>query len=95
MILVDSSVWIDFFRGTATAEAERLDALLGRRRVRSESFGGMRNGRGGLMIGGERKCAEPYNDDDSRRCRGEQARVALMLARGGLVVVHEKRLLGM
>lgn len=29
MILVDSSVWIDFFRGTATAEAERLDALLG------------------------------------------------------------------
>lgn len=29
MILVDSSVWIDFFRGTATPEAERLDALLG------------------------------------------------------------------
>ena len=29
MILVDSSVWIDFFRGTATVEAERLDALLG------------------------------------------------------------------
>jgi hypothetical protein len=29
VILVDSSVWIDFFRGTATAEAERLDALLG------------------------------------------------------------------
>jgi hypothetical protein len=29
VILVDSSVWIDFFRGTATVEAERLDALLG------------------------------------------------------------------
>ncbi|MBI5784641.1 MAG: PIN domain nuclease [Rhodocyclales bacterium] len=29
MILVDSSVWIDYFRGTATPEAERLDALLG------------------------------------------------------------------
>jgi predicted nucleic acid-binding protein len=29
LILVDSSVWIDYFRGTATAEAERLDALLG------------------------------------------------------------------
>lgn len=29
MILVDSSVWIDYFRGTATAETERLDALLG------------------------------------------------------------------
>ena len=29
MILVDSSVWIDFFRGTPTAEAERLDSLLG------------------------------------------------------------------
>ncbi len=29
MILVDSSVWIDFFRGTATAQAERLDQLLG------------------------------------------------------------------
>jgi hypothetical protein len=29
VILVDSSVWIDYFRGTATPEAERLDALLG------------------------------------------------------------------
>lgn len=29
MILVDSSVWIDCFRGTATPQAERLDALLG------------------------------------------------------------------
>jgi predicted nucleic acid-binding protein len=29
VILVDSSVWIDYFRGAATAEAERLDALLG------------------------------------------------------------------
>jgi predicted nucleic acid-binding protein len=27
--LVDSSVWIDYFRGTATPEAEKLDALLG------------------------------------------------------------------
>ena len=29
MILVDSSVWIDYFRGTATPEADALDALLG------------------------------------------------------------------
>lgn len=29
MILVDSSVWIDFFRNTPTAEAEWLDAHLG------------------------------------------------------------------
>jgi predicted nucleic acid-binding protein len=29
VILVDSSVWIDYFRGTATPEAEKLDALLG------------------------------------------------------------------
>ena len=29
MILVDSSVWIDYFRGTATPEAEKLDELLG------------------------------------------------------------------
>ena len=29
MILVVSSVWIDFFRGTATPQVERLDALLG------------------------------------------------------------------
>ena len=28
MILVDSSVWIDYFRGAPTAEAERLDLLL-------------------------------------------------------------------
>ncbi len=29
MILVDSSVWIDYFRGTSTPQAEKLDALLG------------------------------------------------------------------
>ena len=29
MILVDSSVWIDYFRGTTTPQAEQLDALLG------------------------------------------------------------------
>lgn len=29
MILVDSSVWIDYFRGIATLETEKLDALLG------------------------------------------------------------------
>lgn len=29
MILVDSSVWIDYFRGIGTPEADRLDGLLG------------------------------------------------------------------
>jgi predicted nucleic acid-binding protein len=29
VIFVDSSVWIDYFRGVATAETDRLDALLG------------------------------------------------------------------
>jgi predicted nucleic acid-binding protein len=29
MILVDSSVWIEYFRGTKTPETDRLDALLG------------------------------------------------------------------
>lgn len=29
MILVDSSVWIDYFRGTAAPQATRLDSLLG------------------------------------------------------------------
>jgi predicted nucleic acid-binding protein len=29
MILVDSSVWIDYFRGHTTAEADKLDSLLG------------------------------------------------------------------
>ena len=29
MILVDSSVWIDYFQGTITAQTERLDKLLG------------------------------------------------------------------
>jgi predicted nucleic acid-binding protein len=33
LILVDSSVWIDFFRGTASAEVDRLDDLLGREPV--------------------------------------------------------------
>lgn len=29
MILVDSSVWIDYFRGRTTPQTDRLDALLG------------------------------------------------------------------
>jgi len=29
MTLVDSSVWIDYFRGTSTAQTDRLDQLLG------------------------------------------------------------------
>ena len=29
MILVDSSVWIDYFRGAVTPETEKLDSLLG------------------------------------------------------------------
>lgn len=29
MILVDSSVWIDYFRGTTTPQVEKLDSLLG------------------------------------------------------------------
>lgn len=28
MILVDSSVWIDYFKGSATPQSERLDSLL-------------------------------------------------------------------
>ena len=31
MILVDSSVWIDYFKGTITAQTELLDKLLGQR----------------------------------------------------------------
>lgn len=30
MILVDTSVWIDYFRGRRTPQADRLDGLLGR-----------------------------------------------------------------
>ena len=30
MMLVDSSVWVDYFRGAITPQTERLDALLGR-----------------------------------------------------------------
>jgi predicted nucleic acid-binding protein len=29
LILVDSSVWIDYFRGAITAQTEKLDGLLG------------------------------------------------------------------
>lgn len=29
MILVDSSVWIDYFRGTRTVQTDKLDSLLG------------------------------------------------------------------
>jgi predicted nucleic acid-binding protein len=30
LILVDSSVWIDYFKGAITAQTEKLDQLLGR-----------------------------------------------------------------
>ena len=30
MILVDTSVWIDYFKGTGTPQTEKLDNLLGR-----------------------------------------------------------------
>lgn len=33
MILVDSSVWIDYFRGVSSPQTDRLDALLGREPV--------------------------------------------------------------
>jgi predicted nucleic acid-binding protein len=33
VILVDSSVWIDFFRGNDTPQVERLDALLAQERI--------------------------------------------------------------
>ena len=33
MVLVDSSVWIDYFNGTPTTECDALDALLGRELV--------------------------------------------------------------
>ena len=29
MILVDSSVWVDYFKGTSTRQTEKLDVLLG------------------------------------------------------------------
>jgi predicted nucleic acid-binding protein len=33
LILVDSSVWIDYFNGTITAQTEKLDQLFGREPV--------------------------------------------------------------
>jgi predicted nucleic acid-binding protein len=33
VILVDSSVWIDYFRGTSTRESDKLDSLLGTEQV--------------------------------------------------------------
>lgn len=33
MILVDSSVWIDYFRGAVTLKTETLDGLLGRKEI--------------------------------------------------------------
>ena len=33
MILVDSSVWIDYFNGTSTPQADELDRLLGNERL--------------------------------------------------------------
>ena len=33
MILVDSSVWIDFFRGNSTPQVDRLDELLAQERI--------------------------------------------------------------
>ena len=51
MILVDSSVWIDFFRGAKTPQVELLDSLLDRERlavgdlILTEVLQGFRNDR--------------------------------------------------
>ncbi len=33
MVLIDTSVWVDFFNGTTTPQSDQLDALLGSGRV--------------------------------------------------------------
>jgi|ERR1043166_3008051 predicted nucleic acid-binding protein len=33
MIVIDSSVWIDYFRGTDSPQAEKLDSLIGKTRL--------------------------------------------------------------
>ncbi len=66
----------------------RLGGHIGR-----EGFRRMWDRRGGLMIGGQRKCAKAHHDNDSRRRRSEQARMTLLLVRGGLGVLHENLLL--
>ena len=33
MILIDTSVWVDYFNGRPTPESDRLDGLLGRRLI--------------------------------------------------------------
>ncbi len=38
MVLVDSSVWIDYFNGVPTPETDRLDALLGQEVVATGDF---------------------------------------------------------
>jgi predicted nucleic acid-binding protein len=38
VILVDSSVWIDYFRGNQTPETDRLDTLLGNEPVATGDF---------------------------------------------------------
>ena len=38
MILVDSSVWIDYFRGITTPQADKLDTLLGTEPVATGDF---------------------------------------------------------
>jgi hypothetical protein len=40
MILVDSSVWIDYFNGVICAETERMDALLGQDIILAEVLRG-------------------------------------------------------
>ena len=52
MILVDSSVWVDYFRGKTTPETDKLDLLLGH-----EAFVSGRDSGGQIRI-----CVPEYFD---------------------------------
>ncbi|MCK7498002.1 MAG: VapC toxin family PIN domain ribonuclease [Comamonadaceae bacterium] len=72
MILVDSSVWIDYFRGGATPQADRLDSLLGSRadrHRRPDPGGGARKASSATMISAERRSCDFAPHGRSRRTR--------------------------
>jgi predicted nucleic acid-binding protein len=84
MILVDTSVWIDYFNGRVTRSTERLDLLLGEE----------------LLLTGDIILAEVLQgfrrDKDYRRARGLMERVEFrpMLGREvALMAAHNYRLL--
>jgi len=67
MTLVDSSVWIDYFRGAVSPETDKLDKLLGTEALLTGRFD-CSGGVAGLLGRVQFQCGSAVDDNVPERC---------------------------